>query len=63
MNHENIDYSSYKIVFSYDFLYISIFGVKVDLRVELPIKEMIQKQTMDTILTIELYLLGKPRVR
>lgn len=36
MNHENIDYSSYKIVFSYDFLYISIFGVKVDLRVELP---------------------------
>ena len=34
-NHENIDHSSYKIVFFYDFPYILIFGVKVDLRVEL----------------------------
>ena len=37
MNNENIDNFSYKIVFSDDIPYILIFGVKVDLRVELPI--------------------------
>ena len=57
MNNENIDNFSYKIVFSDDIPYILIFGVKVDLRVELPkYNEMIAKKFHAiTIMIIQLW--------